>query len=129
ACPPAKRADRAVVNAGGRAASPTGPWWVNAADSSKSLLYNGNGLKQSLVVDIPGAPTGIAFNGGAGFVIPGDGPARFLFASEDGTISAWSPTLAPNTQAVVVADRSGEEASYKGLAIDSTSAGTRLYSA
>jgi len=60
-------------------------------------------------------------------VIPNTGAARFLFASEDGTISAWSPSLA--TQSVVVIDRSADEASYKGLAIDSTTAGTRLYAA
>ncbi|HEV8239243.1 MAG TPA: TIGR03118 family protein [Thermoanaerobaculia bacterium] len=126
---PAEHVDHDLVNGWGLAASATGPWWVNAADSGKSLLYNGNGVKQSLVVAVPGAPTGIVFNAGAGFVIPGDGAARFLFASEDGTISAWSPTLAPPTQAVVVVDRSGEEASYKGLAIDSTTAGTRLYAA
>jgi uncharacterized protein (TIGR03118 family) len=35
----------------------------------------------------------------------------------------------PNTQAVVVIDNSASGASYKGLAIDSTSAGTRLYAA
>jgi len=126
---PAEHVDPDLVNGWGIAASPTGPWWVSAADSSKSLLYNQNGVKQPLVVDIPGAPTGQVFNGGAGFVIAGAGAARFLFASEDGTISAWAPALVPNTQAVVVIDRSSEEASFKGLAIDSTTAGTRIYAA
>ncbi|MFL6261317.1 MAG: TIGR03118 family protein [Thermoanaerobaculia bacterium] len=126
---PAEHVDPDLVNGWGLAASAAGPWWVNAADSGKSLLYNGEGVKNALVVAVPGAPTGIVFNGGSSFVIPSVGPARFLFASEDGTISAWSPSLAPNTQAVVVVDRSAAGASYKGLAIDSTSAGTRLYAA
>ena len=126
---PAERFDPDLVNGWGLAASATGPWWVNAADSDKSVLYNRKGVKQTLVVDVSGEPTGIVFNGGPGFVIPGDGAARFLFAGEDGTISAWSPGLAPVTQAVVVIDRSAERASYKGLAIDSTTAGTRLYAA
>jgi uncharacterized protein (TIGR03118 family) len=126
---PAEHVDADLVNGWGLAASAAGPWWVNAADAGKSLLYNGEGVKNSLVVAVPGAPTGIVFNGGPGFVIPNAGAARFLFASEDGTISAWSPSLAPNTQAVVVVDNSASGASYKGLAIDSTSAGTRLYAA
>ncbi|HEY4589256.1 MAG TPA: TIGR03118 family protein, partial [Thermoanaerobaculia bacterium] len=126
---PAEHVDTDLVNAWGLAASAAGPWWVNAADSGKSLLYNGQGVKNSLVVAVAGAPTGIVFNGGTSFVLPSAGAARFLFASEDGTISAWSPSLAPNTQAVVVVDNSAAEASYKGLAIDSTSAGTRLYAA
>jgi len=124
---PAARVDPDLVNGWGLAASASGPWWVNAADSGKSLLYNGHGSKNPLVVSVAGAPTGIVFNGGSGFVIPNTGAARFLFASEDGTISAWSPSLA--TQSVVVIDRSADEASYKGLAIDSTTAGTRLYAA
>ena len=125
----AERFTANLVNAWGIAASPTGPWWVSAADSGKSLLYNGNGRQLALVVAVPGAPTGTVFNGGAGFVIPNAGAARFLFASEDGTISAWSPSLVPDNQAVVVVDNSASGASYKGLAIDSTSAGTRLYAA
>jgi uncharacterized protein (TIGR03118 family) len=126
---PAEHVDPDLVNGWGIAASASGPWWVNAADSGKSLLYNAVGVKSSLVVAVPGAPTGIVFNGGSGFVIPNVGQARFLFASEDGTISAWSPSLSPNTQAVVVIDSTSAAASYKGLAIDSTTAGTRLYAA
>jgi uncharacterized protein (TIGR03118 family) len=126
---PAEHVDSDLINAWGIAASAAGPWWVNAADAGKSLLYNSQGIKNSLVVAVAGAPTGIVFNGGASFVLPSAGAARFLFASEDGTISAWSPSLVPNTQAVVVVDNSAAGASYKGLAIDSTTAGTRLYAA
>jgi uncharacterized protein (TIGR03118 family) len=126
---PAEHLDPDLINGWGIAASAAGPWWVSAADSAKSLLYNGDGIKSSLIVSVPGAPTGTVFNGGSSFVIPNVGPARFLFASEDGTISAWSPSLTPNTQAVVVVDNSAAGASYKGLAIDSTSAGSLLYAA
>jgi len=126
---PAEHIDPDLVNGWGMARSASSPWWVAAADSAKSLLYDGQGNKLSLVVAVPGAPTGTVFNGGPGFVIPNAGPARFLFASEDGTISGWSPALVPNTQAVVVVDSSAAAASYKGLAIDSTSNGTRLYAA
>ena len=39
-----------------------------------------------------GTPTGVVFNGGAGFVVnngAGTSAARFIFAGEDGTISAF----------------------------------------
>ena len=118
--------DTGLVNAWGLVSSPTSPWWV--ADNGKGLstLYNGNsGAKVPLIVTVPGAPTGVVFNGGTGFVVTSggaSGPARFIFASEDGTISGWNPTVLP-TQAVVAVDHSADSAVYKGLAI----AGMRLY--
>jgi uncharacterized protein (TIGR03118 family) len=118
-----------LVNGWGLAAGPSTPWWVNAAETGKSLIFNGRGKKSSLVVTVLGVPTGIVFNGGSGFVVPSAGAARFLFASADGTISAWSPSHVPVTDAVVVVDNSASEASYTGLAIDSTTAGTRIYAA
>jgi len=74
-----------------------------------------------LVVTVPGAPTGVVFNGTSNFVIPGIGPARFIFASEDGTISAWNS----GTQAQVVATTAG--AVYKGIAIATLDGNPRLY--
>ena len=56
----------------------------------------------------PAAPTGLVFNGSKNFVIgSGDhtGPGLFIFASEDGTISAWSPAV-NLTCAVLVVDNS-----------------------
>src|SRR6185295_11524680 len=49
--------------------------------------------------------------------------------TEEGTIAAWNSSLVPITDAVQVAASSAGAASYKGLAIDSTTAGTRLYAA
>jgi len=57
------------------------------------------------------------------------GPARFLFASENGKISGWSPAVpppGPSTQAFV-AFSSPSGAIYKGLAIANTISGDRLY--
>src|ERR1041384_6557770 len=113
--------DTALVNAWGLVSSATSPWWV--ADNGKGLstLYNGNtGAKVSLIVTVPGAPTGVVFNGSTGFVVASggsSGPARFIFASEDGTISGWNPTVLP-TQAIVAVDHSAGGAVYKGLTID-----------
>jgi uncharacterized protein (TIGR03118 family) len=124
--------DANLINGWGLAASASGPWWVDAADSGKTVIYNAAGVPQPLVVDNPGSPTGIVFNGGADFPVS-DGvntaPARFLFANEDGTISGWSPMLVPNTQARVVVDNSGAEASYRGLALAMPVGGARLYAA
>lgn len=125
---PAEKTDPNLVNGWGIARSGGSPWWVSAADSSKSVLYNGEGTKAALQVDVPGNPTGIVFNGGPNFHLANGNPAAFLFASEDGTISGWNGGLTPITQAVVVVPAAGE-ASYKGLAIDSSTAGTRLYAA
>jgi hypothetical protein len=85
-----------------------------------------------LVVSIPGgAPTGIVFNPTNGFVVhngPASAPAAFIFDSEAGQITAWSPRVPPPTQAQTVASTPG--AIYKGLAIATTRKhGTLLYAA
>src|SRR5436190_14890960 len=101
---PADLVDPALVNAWGLVASATSPWWVADNGTDSSTLYNGStGAKLSLRVSVPSAPTGVVFNGGAGFVVTSgsaSGAARFIFATEEGTILGWSPSVAP-TQAVV----------------------------
>jgi len=59
------------------------------------------------------------------------GTSRFLFATEPGRIFGWNPNVpVPSSrQAIVAVDRSAFGANYKGLAIDSTSEGGRLYAA
>ena len=83
-------------------------------------------------VVVPGEPTGTVFNGGSGFQLVSGMPttaARFLFASEDGTISGWNPTVSV-TQAMVVFTSPDAGASYKGLAIAlNTVRGDVLYAA
>jgi uncharacterized protein (TIGR03118 family) len=120
--------DRALVNAWGLAASPTGPWWTSNEASSVSTLYDGEGRKQALTVRVEGGPTGIVYSGGRGFVVRGSGasgPARFIYACEDGTIRGWSPVVpeAWSSEAVVAVDAGGTAAVFRGLAI----AGRRLY--
>jgi len=134
---PADLVDPTLVNAWGLVASATSPWWVADNGTGLSTLYNGNtGAKIGLTVSVPGgAPTGVVFNGGAGFVVANgtaQGPARFIFASEDGTISGWNPAVPPpptSTHAQVAVDNSASGAVYKGLAIAVTSVGDRLYAA
>jgi len=107
--------DPKLVNAWGIAASATSPWWVADNGTGYATIYTGAGVKRSLEVIVPGAPTGIVSYGGSQFQIMPGIPAQFMFASEDGTISAWSGRLPDPTHAVVM--HSEADAVYKGLAI------------
>jgi uncharacterized protein (TIGR03118 family) len=111
--------DASLVNGWGLVAGPTTPWWAANNATNTSTLYTGAGAKVPLTVAVAGAPTGTVFNGGSDFVISQNGksgPARFLFATEGGTIMGWSPAV--NAAAAVTGvDRSGSGAIYKGLAI------------
>jgi len=120
--------DAELVNAWGLAASPTGPWWTANEARGSSTLYSSSGRKQLLTVRVDGGPTGVAYNGGTGFVIHGGGrsdPARFIYACEDGVIRAWTPTVPTgwSDRAVVAYDDGSAGALFRGLAIS----GTRLY--
>jgi uncharacterized protein (TIGR03118 family) len=121
-------ADPQLVNAWGLAARAGGAWWVANEARSSSTIYAGDGRKQALRVSVPGGPTGVAFNGGRGFVVRGGGvaaPARFIYACEDGMIRGWSPTVPRgwSTEAEIAVDASGSAAIFRGLAL----AGGRLY--
>src|SRR5205823_1510172 len=61
------------------------------------------------------------------FVIPAPNgrAASFIFATEDGTISAWNA----GTAATITVDNSAKNAVYKGLAIGTSAAGPTLYAA
>ncbi len=119
--------DTHVVNAWGLVASPTSPWWVaNNGDDSSTLYSLATGhpvpfpAASPLVVGVPGAPTGLVFNGSSAFLLNGT-PSRFIFDTEAGTILAWNGGTAA-TQ--VVPSQGGI---YKGLAIDMTTGHERLY--
>src|SRR5579864_6504642 len=71
--PPNGQPDPQLVNSWGLIASPTSPWWVSDNNAGVATLYNGQGVKQGLVVNIPssvngvvGTPTGVVFTGAAG---------------------------------------------------------------
>ena len=135
---PAAHVDHNLVNGWGVAFNPYAFAWVAAADGMVSTLYDGNGNVQPLVVQIPtptmsvgGNPTGIVFNGSNNFVGTRgtlSGPARFIFATEQGVIAAWSPTV-DATHAIRMVDRSSTGASYKGLAISGSEITQLIYAA
>jgi uncharacterized protein (TIGR03118 family) len=76
-----------------------------------------------LVVSVPGAPTGAVFNGTAGAFPVGGAAARFIFATESGTILGWNG----GTAATQEVDASPAGAVFKGLAIATTPAGPRIF--
>jgi len=126
--------DPNVVNAWGLDSGPTSPWWIADNGTGKTTLYNVGGGAVVTTFTVPGAggeqgnPTGLVFNGGNGFVVnngAGTSAARFIFSSEDGTISAFRG--APIVTVVPNANAPAHGAIYKGLAIDSRTAGTHLY--
>jgi len=121
--------DPDLKNAWGLTSGPATPWWVSDNGTNKSTLYNAAGVKQGLIVSVPGAPTGTVFNTTAGFILPTGGKALFLFDGEDGIVRAWNG--AQGTTAIVVGDgdQSAAGAIYKGLAIATTPSGPELFAA
>ena len=101
--------DPRMINPWGIARNSTGTWWVAAEDGGVAILFNGDGVavnaqgaQPPLVVTIPhpaqgpeGGPAGIVFNGSSDFDVEAGNPAKFIFASFDGTISAWNPQVNP----------------------------------
>ena len=123
----AQQTDSNLVNPWGLVPGPTGVFWVADNVTGKSTLYDASGTVLPLVVTIPGGrPTGIAVTEAATFEFTsGDSTvhAVFIFVSQSGTISAWSP--ANPTAATQVASTPG--AVYLGVALASTASGARLY--
>lgn len=119
--------DANLINPWGAAYSPTGPFWVSDNGTGVTTLYDGSGHVIPLVVSIPpgagqaapSAPTGQVYYAGTGFVVKkgaASGPSLFIFATENGTISGWSPGV-DSTHAINAVDRSAAGALYKGLAL------------
>ncbi|HEX8815233.1 MAG TPA: TIGR03118 family protein [Terriglobales bacterium] len=139
----ARNIDPLLANAWGLARSATGPWWISDNDTGWSTIYSATGAIESLRVLIPtagngpisptglngpGTPTGIVFNASStDFQVQG-WPSVFLFATLDGTISAWAPGLNANLATLAV-DNSAKKAMYTGLAITSNASGNFLYAA
>ena len=134
---PADHLDKNLINGWGVAFNPNGFVWVADNKTGVSTLYDGLGNPQSLVVRIPvaqgnsgtGSPTGIVFNGSNDFAVSNgtaSGPSRFLFATEDGVIAGWAPTVdATNALRAAVQPN----AVYKGLALAANGTGNFLYAA
>jgi uncharacterized protein (TIGR03118 family) len=139
----AAHVDPNLVNPWGMAVpSATGPIWVSDNGTGVSTLYNqADGTALSLVVTIPtsarnkdgGNPTGVVFNGTTSFKVTKNGnslPARFIFVSEDGSISGWNSTL-DGTHAIIAVDNGtnlgSKRAIYKGATLGVANGHNFLY--
>jgi uncharacterized protein (TIGR03118 family) len=133
----ARITDLNLVNPWGMARSPTSPWWIADNGMGVSTVYNGTGnpfpANNPLAVTVPvhqggtppSSPTGIVFNGASDFeVVPGK-PARFIFVTEDGTISGWNSS-ANSTNAILKVDN-WPNAIYKGVTIAQKNNASFLY--
>jgi uncharacterized protein (TIGR03118 family) len=133
----ARHDDPLLVNGWGLVHPPGGPFWVSDNNSGWSTLYDGGGVKQGLVVEIPtasgagpGSPTGIVFNSSPDpneFQVQG-WASIFLFATLDGTISGWAPQSDRNN-AIIAVNNSKSGAVYTGLAITNKAGANFLFAA
>jgi uncharacterized protein (TIGR03118 family) len=118
-----------------------GTIWVSDNGTGVSTLYHQDGTAVSLVVEIPTAarnrgtanPTGQVFNDTQSFQVTKNGvsaPARFIFVSEDGSISGWNQTLDP-THAIIAVDNGTNHgvnrAIYKGATLGVAAGHNFLY--
>jgi uncharacterized protein (TIGR03118 family) len=118
--------DPNLVNPWGLAINPTGPIWVADNHTGLSTVYNAAGQVMSLVVTVPvgdggtapSAPTGLVFNATTGF--QGD---KFIFSTEDGTVSGWQS----GTVALLRVDNTAASSVYKGLTLMTQNAVSRIY--
>ena len=133
----AQQTDGTLVNPWGLVRGPSTPWWTADNGVGLSTLLRADGTRFPAPfnpVNVPfvgctgvGTPTGIVFDPTGSFHFVdcrgGAHAARFMFATEDGSIAAWD---APLTSAVTVVSPSAG-AVYKGLAVGTSSQGTFLY--
>ncbi|HEY3853499.1 MAG TPA: TIGR03118 family protein [Verrucomicrobiae bacterium] len=127
----AENLDTNLVNPWGIATSSSSPFWISDNGTGLSTVYNTAG-KLALTVAIPppagssntAAPSGQVFNTTTNFWA-GTNASKFIFDTEDGTISAWASGAA----AILQVDNSASNSVYKDLALASFSGSPYLYAA
>jgi hypothetical protein len=131
--PGAMAPDANLVNPWGLARSSTSAWWSANNGTGTATLYNGDtGQPSTLIVTIPpapcggahGVPTGAVVNVTTAFELAPSRPGRFLFVTQDGTISGLNPAV-DATHAVIKVTSPG--AVYTGVAIASRAGAPFLY--
>lgn len=121
----AKLTDSNLVNAWGLVSTGSSPWWVADNGTGVSTLYTGAGAKVPPPVTIPpplgssdlATPTGVVTGSGSDF-----GGSRFIFVTEDGTISGWT-----GGNAASLMFTSPVKAVYKGVTVGQITGANFLY--
>jgi len=129
--------DAHLKNPWGIAALAGGPAWVTDNHDHTATVYDGTGLVQTLVVSIPAGANGlgdvtgiVASSSNTDFQVTNGtttASARFLFASESGSLYGWAPTVDGTNAKVAYNDTTG--AMYKGLALANNGTANFLYAA
>ncbi|MEO7801817.1 MAG: TIGR03118 family protein [Ginsengibacter sp.] len=112
------------------AITPTGNFWVSAANTGLSTIWDKTGVELRPSVTIPspanatsgGHPSGQVFNGSSDFKLPNGNPARFIFAGLDGVITGWNG----GDNAVVALNNAKTGSVYTGIGIATNSAGANF---
>jgi uncharacterized protein (TIGR03118 family) len=127
--------DPNLVNPWGMSRSSTSPWWISDNGVGIAQLNTGTGAAVALgqpcpaganvnCVTVPtgdpkssptGTPTGQVFNGTTDFQLTPNNPARFIFVTEDGTVSGWNPAVKANSAVIKVNTHSASV--FKGVAL------------
>jgi uncharacterized protein (TIGR03118 family) len=130
--------DHNLVNPWGLSQDPaTGFFRVSDNGTGLSTVYDARGNPHPTTVEIPlppggtgtAAPTGNVRNTTSDFVISAHGrsaSASILFATEDGTITAWNLQVDKH-HALVAVDNSADGTVYKALTLGSNSQGNFIY--
>ncbi len=132
--------DPNLTNTWGVSHLPGSPFWISNQGTSTSSLYTVTGSTgvskpnffPGNTVDIPTSgvgpqgPTGQVANSGTSFGIAG-GPALFIFANLNGTVSAWNLSNINHTTNAATIEWTTPGALYTGLAINQ--ANSMLYAA
>jgi len=125
--------DPNLVNPWGISRASASPWWISDNGVGLTTLYSGTGAPANPLnqpcpagtftncVMVPsgdpsssptGNPTGQVFNGTMDFQLTAGNPARFIFVTEDGTISGWNG----GPSAVIKVNTHGAS-TFKGVAL------------
>lgn len=126
----AAQTDPNLKNPWGIAIGGTGAFWLSANGTGMSTIYDRTGASLLAAITVPAlgaataGPTGVVYNSTSDFNITLTGEkSKFIFATAQGTIAAWSSAGA----AITVADRSAANAAYTGLTIASDAGANFIY--
>jgi uncharacterized protein (TIGR03118 family) len=118
--------DPNLVDPWGVSFTATSPFWVSDNHTNLATLYAGTPSITSLVVSVPGGPTGQVSNpNSSAFLLSNSKSASFIFDTQAGTISAWNS----GAGTTAVTEYSNSSASYTGLALGTSGGNTYIYAA
>lgn len=135
--------DPNLVEPRGMQVGPTANVWVANAGTGTLTTYTMDGVPlpeaapRAVTLPVPATlpagtlsrPSGIVYYGGSELLIQNDerrDSARYLVATEEGTILGYNSTVDEDS-ALIVVDNSAAGAVYRGITIGRTTAGVHLY--